>query len=440
MNWDKLLSAKRFGKPNTDTQNIDIRSEFQKDYDRIIFSSSFRRLQNKTQVFPLPGSIFVHNRLTHSLEVASVGRSLGNLLIQDIKKNHSHDYNENLNNIPSIVSAACLAHDMGNPPFGHAGESTISEYFELNADKFKDKLSDIEWSDLINFDGNANALRILTNQFKGKRYGGFGLTYSTLASIVKYPFNSKESPKRNKFGYFQTEYQTYLDIANELGLRGNKKYNRHPLVYLVEAADDICYQIMDIEDAYKLSIIDYETAYKMLFPFTSHMSDDKIQNIKNTLDTLDDKNEKITYLRALAINTLTFKSVEVFSKNYNSIMEGTYTGTLLKDIDGDTKDTIKRIQKISIDKIYNHSTVIKIEISGNRIISTLLNDFTQAILNPERKSSEKLLNLIPGQYRTSENPTLYQQLMSVVDFISSMTDIYALELYRTMRGISVPAI
>lgn len=263
MDWKRLISAKRFGMEEFHEERQENRSEFQRDYDRLVFSAPFRRLQNKTQVFPLPGSIFVHNRLTHSLEVSCVGRSLGNDVSKAILTRQPQLQDSFLPEIGSIVSAACLAHDLGNPPFGHSGEKAISTFFsEGKGTRLQDQLSPMEWDDLTHFEGNANAFRLLTHQFEGRRKGGFVLTYSTLASIVKYPFSSSLAGNKSKFGFFTTEEEGFRRIATELGLIQISdqplKYVRHPLVYLVEAADDICYQMMDIEDAHKLKILTTE--------------------------------------------------------------------------------------------------------------------------------------------------------------------------------------
>ena len=274
MDWKKLISAKRLGMEAFHTEGGDDRSDFLRDYDRLIFSAPFRRLQNKTQVFPLPGSIFVHNRLTHSLEVSCVGRSLGNRVSRALLKRHPELADSLVGEIGNIVSAACLAHDLGNPPFGHSGERAISAYFtEGKGQVLRNQLTAEEWDDIIHFEGNANAFRLLTHQFNGRRRGGFALTYSTLASIVKYPYSSYYAGGKSKFGFFHTEAETYRTIADELGLirlsaEGEPlRYCRHPLVFLVEAADDICYQVMDIEDAYKLKILTHDETVSLLAPF-----------------------------------------------------------------------------------------------------------------------------------------------------------------------------
>ena len=304
MNWKQLISAKRFGMEEFHEERQENRSEFQRDYDRLIFSAPFRRLQNKTQVFPLPGSIFVHNRLTHSLEVSCVGRSLGNDVAKAILERQPELESSFLPEIGSIVSAACLAHDLGNPPFGHSGERAISTFFsEGKGQRLQEKqpdgeqLSPMEWEDLTHFEGNANAFRILTHQFEGRRRGGFVLTYSTLASIVKYPFSSSLAGKKSKFGFFVSEEESYRKIATELGLiqlsEQPLKYARHPLVYLVEAADDICYQMMDIEDAHKLKIITTDETKELLMAF---FSEDRQSRLRSTFQIVNDINEQIAYL------------------------------------------------------------------------------------------------------------------------------------------------
>ena len=305
MNWTQLLSTKRFGMEDYHEKRADDRSEFQRDYDRLIFSAPFRRMQNKTQVFPLPGSIFVHNRLTHSLEVACVGRSLGvNVARQLQAKGISAPF---LDEIGSIVSAACLAHDMGNPPFGHSGEKAIASYFsEGQGQDLEQTMTAEEWKDIICYEGNANAFRLLTHQFKGRRKGGFVLTYSTLAAIVKYPYASIHSDvKKQKFGFFDSEKSDYEKIANELGIitlpENNNRFARHPLVYLVEAADDICYQIMDIEDAHKLRILTTDETKNLMLNFFDEKRKSRIQE---TMNIVTDVNEQISYLRSSVIGKL----------------------------------------------------------------------------------------------------------------------------------------
>ncbi len=444
MNWDQLLSAKRLGLENREFKNTDeIRSQFQRDYDRIIFSSPFRRLQNKTQVFPLPGSVFVHNRLTHSLEVASVGRSIANLVAQELRKRTDIQNKEILNELGSIVSAACLAHDMGNPPFGHAGEVAISKYFsEGNGKRLKTVVTEEEWNDLTNFEGNANALRLLTHQFKGRRDGGFALTYSTLATLIKYPYGTDAMLQgKKKFGYFQAEKETFLKIANELGLKKMSDdpivFARHPLVYLVEAADDICYETMDIEDAHKLKILDTQTTFDLLLGFFDHEKDaDFYQKKTEIFKEVTDVNEQVAYLRASVIGKLIFETAQVFIQNHDAILEGAFPKSLISGLQGVSKNAFDRCKRLAINEIYNHRSVVKIELTGFNVLGTLLDEFITAIFNPDSDYSKKILSVLPSQFSV-EGYSFYKKAMSVVDFISGMTDLYAVDLYKDIKGINL---
>lgn len=437
MNWDKLLSTKRLGTVGYKATNLhEDRTQFQRDYDRIIFSSPFRRMQNKTQVFPLPEHIFVHNRLTHSLEVASVGRSLGSLLGERLIKKHPH--NPLIPEIGTIVSAACLAHDLGNPPFGHSGEAAISNYFNKGGgQKFKNVLNDGEWDDFICFDGNANAFRTLTHQFNGKRNGGFALTYSTLASIVKYPFESVEATKP-KFGFFQSDKENYYAIAKHLGIpeKRERGFSRHPLVYLVEAADDICYQIMDLEDAFKLGILSYE---KIVALFGAFFSENEAFSFKKTLSQVTDINEQVSYLRAKVIGELIYRSIDIFEDNYEEIMAGTFSGSLMDCLNGKQNEAMQEVGQVSVCEIYNHRSVIEIEIAGYKVMGTLLGEFIDAVMSPKEKYSKKLLSLVPLQYKP-QSESDYHKIQSIVDFVSGMTDVFALDLYRKIKGISLPGV
>lgn len=447
MEWNKLISAKRYGledKEYIDEQHI--RSQFQRDYDRLIFSSPFRRLQNKTQVFPLPGRIFVHNRLTHSLEVASVGRTLGRITASHLKNDISNNEHGLIDEIGGIVATACLAHDLGNPPFGHSGEEAISSFFREGKGFYLKKYinNEKQWSDLTNFEGNANAFRLLTHTFNGRREGGFGMTYSTLASIVKYPFDSVNSPKGKKYGFFQSDRDTYVKIATELGIRvldaDKDIYARHPLVYLVEAADDICYQIMDIEDAHKLKILSTSQTKELLFSYFNPSTDaEHIKTINNTFKLVTDKNEQIAFLRASVIGKLTEECAQCFWDNQKQIMNGDYTKTLIKDINSHSVRAYEECSSLAIKNIYNAKPVVDIQIAGFKILGTLLYEFTNAILNKDRYYSKNILSLIPKQFNIDQDDK-YSQIQSIVDHVAGMTDSYALDLYRTIKGIHLPEI
>ena len=441
MNWNQLLSTKRFGQEQYHVQRDDDRSEFQRDYDRLIFSAPFRRLQNKTQVFPLPGSVFVHNRLTHSLEVASVGRSLGVTVAHKLKSKKQIE-TPYLEEIGSIVSAACLAHDLGNPPFGHSGETAIATYFsEGNGQHLKAEMTDEEWKDIICFEGNANALRLLTHQFNGRRPGGFVLTYSTLASVVKYPYASIYSdPRKQKFGFFDSEKADYEKIAAELGIprspENPNRYARHPLVYLVEAADDICYQIMDIEDAHKLKILTSDETKDLFLGF---FNAERKARRQETMNLVTDVNEQIAYLRSSVIGQLIEECSAVFADNEETILNGTFSSSLIKQLPQHSAEAYEHCSKTAFAKIYRSPEVLDVELAGYKIILTLLEHLVAAVLNPDKAYSKQLLMRIPGQYETNA-PTVYGKIIAVLDYISGMTDVYALDLYRKITGMNIPSL
>jgi len=441
MDWNTLISAKRLGSKNR--KNISpelVRTEFQRDYDRLIFSSAFRRLQNKTQVFPLPGSVFVHNRLTHSLEVASIGRSLGEMVALELKNNKSINV-QLIDQIGTIVSTACLAHDLGNPPFGHSGELSISKYFiDGNGKNLKDKVNEAQWHDLQHFEGNANAFRILTHQFKGKRNGGFALTYSTIAALVKYPFPSSAFPEKKKYGFFNSDFDNYKLIADELGIKELDKekghFARHPLVFLVEAADDIAYQLMDLEDAMKLGILSVEETENLFLSFFNKKEDKVFFEIKTSVyNEITDTNERIAFLRASVVGKLLKETVDVFMQKHDKILEGSFQQSLIKNLNSKSAEAMKTVSKISVKKIYQNTDVISIELAGYNILGSLMDEFVKAVLEPDSDYSRKLISLIPLQYQVSDN-NIYTKLQSVLDFISGMTDLYALKLYKDIKGYS----
>ena len=445
MEWKQLISNKRFGQEHKHAERHDDRSEFKRDYDRLIFSSAFRRLQNKTQVFPLPGSIFVHNRLTHSLEVASVGMSIGNDISRWVIQKQPDLKDTLVEEIGTIVSAACLAHDLGNPPFGHSGEKAIQTFFSEGPGlKIKPMVSSEFWDDITHFEGNANAFRILTHRFKGRRQGGFVMTYSMLASIVKYPFASSLAGNHGKFGFFASEAESYKKIADELGISCKSapgeplKYARHPLVYMVEAADDICYEIMDIEDSHKLKILSYAETEHLLLSF---FDEDIQQKIRQRIidEELTDENEKVVYMRASVIGKLENECVAAFLAHEEEILAGTFEGSLIDHISERQKKAYQECEKISYSKIYQSKPVLDIELSGYQIMATLMEVFIEAAVNPSRFYSKQLLRRVSSQYDI-ENENLKERIMAVLDYISGMTDIYALDIYQKINGISLPIV
>ena len=445
MEWKQLISNKRFGQEHKHAERHDDRSEFKRDYDRLIFSSAFRRLQNKTQVFPLPGSIFVHNRLTHSLEVASVGMSIGNDISRRVIQKRPELKETLVEEIGTIVSAACLAHDLGNPPFGHSGEKAIQTFFsEGPGQKIKSMVSSEFWDDITHFEGNANAFRILTHRFKGRRQGGFVMTYSMLASIVKYPFASSLAGNHGKFGFFASEAESYRKIADELGIFCKSapgeplKYARHPLVYMVEAADDICYEIMDIEDSHKLKILSFAETEHLLLSFFDEEIQQKIRQ-RIIDEELTDENEKVVYMRASVIGKLENECMAAFLAHEEEILAGTFEGSLIDHISERQKKAYKECEKISYSKIYQSKPVLDIELSGYQIMATLMEVFIEAAVNPSRFYSKQLLRRVSSQYDI-ENENLEERIMAVIDYISGMTDIYALDIYQKINGISLPIV
>lgn len=443
MNWRQLISNKRFGLEDLHELRKDDRTEFQRDFDRLIFSAPFRRLQNKTQVFPLPGSIFVHNRLTHSLEVSCVGRSLGDSIAAQLLKKHPDLQDSHISEIGAIVSAACLAHDLGNPPFGHSGEKAISTFFsEGKGLSLKSELSSMEWEDITHFEGNANAFRLLTHQFLGRRKGGFVMTYSTLAAIVKYPFSSQLAGRKSKFGFFTSEANDFQKIAQELGIlklssEGEPlKYARHPLVFLVEAADDICYQMMDIEDAFKLKLLTFEEAKEL---YQGFLNENRKKRTDEVCRLVTDRNEQIAYLRATVIGILIQECARIFIQNEEKILEGEFNEALIKQIDSPLKEAYQKCSQTALHKIYRSRDVLDIELAGFHVISTLLELMIEAVQSPQKAYSQLLINRVSSQYDIN-SPSLYGKIQAVLDYISGMTDVYALDLYRKIKGNSLPAV
>ena len=443
MNWNQLLSLKRYGDNHTRLriEQDETRLGFEVDYDRIIFSDSFRSLQDKTQVIPLSKTDFVHTRLTHSLEVSVVARSLGRIVGEKILKKHPklNDLGYKMNDFGAIVATAALAHDIGNPPFGHSGEKAIGEYFiNGNGAKYKSDLSPKQWQDLVDFEGNANGFRILTETKEGIK-GGLRLSYATLGTFIKYP---KESlPKKptshiadKKYGVFQSELNFFNELAQDLGListgkNGDIAFKRHPLAYLVEAADDICYTIIDFEDGINLGLIEEEFALEYL-----------IKLVKDTINSekyyqLKHKKDRLSYLRALAIGTLIGEATRVFLENEDAILNGDFPHSLLDKCKYEAQ--INDIIKISVEKIYKSREVIEKELVGYSIISKLLDVFLTAINNKFENNMSNydklILNLLPENLQKPPK-TLYLRTLTICGFVASLTDGFAFQLYKKINS------
>ncbi|MCM1348658.1 MAG: dNTP triphosphohydrolase [Firmicutes bacterium] len=440
MKWELLINDKRFGLEEYHDSKRGSRSDFLRDYDRLVFSSPFRRLQNKTQVFPLPGSIFVHNRLTHSVEVACVGRSLATEVTLRLREKYAGaEWLDKFNAAGEIVSAACLAHDLGNPPFGHSGEKAIATFFSEGAGRsLQGMLTKEQWLDLTRFEGNANTFRLLTHRFNGRRPGGFAMTYSMLASIVKYPYESSlASDNHPKFGFFTSEKSDFVKVANELGMisrnAGGVMYARHPFVYLVEAADDICYEVMDIEDAHKLGLL--PTA-QVIDLFLAYFNEERRSRMLGVMKNVTDPNEQVSYLRSAVIGRLVEVAAETFVANEPAILAGTFSGTLIDHIPERERSAYEGCNRLSWEKIYKASDVVDIDLAGTSIISFLMEKLVHAVRNPHLNYSQLLLSKVPQQYEV-DHPSLYGKLQAVVDHVSGMTDVYALDLYRRLNGMNL---
>jgi dGTPase len=380
-----------------------------------------------------------------------LGSVLGDFIAEKVGENteaqHFYKYD-----LKGVIGAGCLAHDVGNPAFGHSGEKAISNYFIQNANSIiggidlRSYFNNKEWGDLTDFEGNANALRVLTHHFKGKMEGGLSLTYTTLASILKYPCESVAKSKakhRKKYGFFQAEKFIFNEIVSDTNMYQEEDsplaYFRHPFVYLVEAADDICYRIIDMEDAHRLKIVSKEEIYEAFLNVLkeANRSDNNISKIKDILVKLKDANESVAYLRAKVINTLVNESADVFKSNAASIINGNYTSTLMDDVE--TKcPSLHDIQKLSVSKIYDHHSVIKVELAGYKVMSGLLDIFVPAIINESPSGIEKKsLVLLPEQFRVDNSSSSYDKVMGVIDYVSGMTDDYAIEMYRNIMGIEI---
>ncbi|QLE01283.1 deoxyguanosinetriphosphate triphosphohydrolase [Galbibacter sp. BG1] len=443
MNWEELLSLKRYKDKHKRLrkEQDETRLGFEVDYDRIIFSSAFRSLQDKTQVIPLSKTDFVHTRLTHSMEVSVVGRSLGRIVGKAVLEKHPYlkdTYGYQFNDFGAIVAAAALAHDIGNPPFGHSGEKAIGEYFKNGKGKeFKSGLTDKEYQDLIDFEGNANGFKILTESREGI-IGGLRLSYATLGAFMKYPKESlpKKPSKQiadKKFGFFQSEKDTFIDVASELGLVQTRhgediSFARHPLTFLVEAADDICYTIIDFEDGINLGLIQEEYALEYL-----------IKLVKDSINTekyhsLTTREDRLGYLRALSINTLIADAVRVFLEHEEAILNGDFHVSLLDK--SKYKAQIEDIINLSVKNIYQSTEVIQKEIVGYKIINQLLDVFCGAVVRTNDGNStnydQLILNLLPPRYQV--NSSTYASLMAVTQFVAGLTDGNALLIFNKING------
>jgi dGTPase len=451
--WSELLSNRRLG--SRDVDQVDARSPFQRDFDRIVFSSAFRRLQDKTQVFPLPSSDYVRTRLTHSLEVATIGRSLGVMTGAEIKKRYRRELRDfDVPDFGAIVAAACLAHDIGNPPFGHSGEAAIRNWF-ANASVGQAALKGLsprEAADLQSFEGNAQGFRVLTKLQTPDNHGGLQLTHATLGTFLKYPREASlasdalvsQGQSTSKNGYFQDERRFVSDLAMSLGLvvRSAKpvSWARHPLAFLVEAADDISYRIIDFEDGFRLGHVEYKEAAAKLLALLDRQGQ---RRARQRLRTIAGPKDRIEYLRARAINALIGEVVEIFLDEEKRILSGKFDAELVSLIPKSRQ--LRSIRELSKEKVYSVRNVVEIEAAGFEVLGGLLDHFVPALLDVGRRSTskrnEKYFRLLPARAQKlygNKSASDYQRLLIATDFISGMTDSYAVSMFKTIRGISIP--
>ncbi len=444
MQWEKLLSLKKYGDTffRNRLDETQTRIGFEVDYDRIIFSAAFRSLQDKTQVIPLSKTDFVHTRLTHSLEVSVVGRSIGRNVGEKILSkypNLAEQYGYTINDFGAIVAAAALAHDIGNPPFGHSGEKAISDFFSKGAgQKYQQLVNEKQWADFTNFEGNANGFSVLTKTRPGVE-GGLRISYATLGAFMKYPkeclpIKATKGASDKKYGFFQDDKQAFIDIATDLGLtmkqdRNEIAFYRHPLSFLVEAADDICYTIIDFEDGINLGWIPEEHALEFLIKI--------VQNSINpqTYSKLRSTQDRVSYLRALAIGSLIQDVTRVFIENEQLILQGNFDFALTDKCAYIAQ--MKDILSVSINNVYQSKEVIEKEIVGYRVIHTLLDNFITSINNKyyqeDTHYDNLVLKLLPERYKQNVDCP-YQRMMEICHFVSMLTDGKALELYQSLKS------
>jgi dGTPase len=439
MNWEQLLSLQRHGDKTKRLRNEqdETRLGFEVDYDRIVFSAAFRSLQDKTQVIPFSKTDFVHTRLTHSLEVSVVARSLGRLAGKAILEKHPHLYQIHgyqSNDFGAIVAAAALAHDIGNPPFGHSGEKAIGHFFSSGlGTAYKSELSPLEYEDLCKFEGNANGFKILCQSLEGVP-GGLRLSTATLGAYMKYPKPSlPHKPTKHvadkKFGFFQTQNSDFGILAKDLGLqKGASTYHRHPLAYLVEAADDICYTIIDFEDGINLGWISESYALEYLINLVKDSID------KKTYASLKHTPQRMSYLRALAINRLINETVAIFIKNEEAILRGTFPHALLDKSKHEAQ--IDDIISLSVEKVYQSPEVLQKEIVGYKVITTLLEAFTNAAVHEFRGKAnaydQLILRLVPAG-TPFVSRSLYETLLNATCYVASLSDGRAMELSQKIK-------
>lgn len=439
--WLTYLSPHRLGAG--EGVHTPDRSAFQQDYDRVVFTSAFRRLKDKTQVFPLAQSDYVRTRLTHSLEVSCVGRSLGAAVGRVIVERHALAPDVHASDFGAVVAAACLAHDIGNPPFGHAGEDAIREWFAGRPELLA-PLSAWEQEDLLRYEGNAQGFRTLTRLQSPSNPGGLQLTAAILATFTKYPGTSLTAGRLNgrsakKFGYFREEAPLFAELAQLVGLSPRLgpdgqpvagAWHRHPLAFLVEAADDICYLVVDFEDGVKQGCLQLAEAEELLLALAG--GPDKATR----LPRISDPKQRIEYLRAKAIGHMVEAAATIFLAQEREIIAGRFDEPLL-DV-SELAPALQRVEEVSKERIYQARQVMEVMAAGFEVIGGLLDAFVTAVVTPTGARHRTLRTLLPPEYLLPEGATPYQRLLRVADYVAGMTDSFAVSLYRRIKGIDLP--
>jgi len=448
MQWDRLLCAERLGgRPVREEEG---RSPFLSDHDKIIFSGAFRRLARKTQVHPLATNDHIHNRMTHSLEVACVGRTLGIRVGAALKQ--AGDLPDAIlpTDIGDIVQASCLAHDIGNPPFGHTGEEAIRNWFQKDGADYLKQLTPEQQTDLLFFEGNAQGLRVLTTSEYHQHHEGMRLTYATLAASIKYPWCSlptrlNQRPKNNKYGIFQSEHAYFHEIASRTGLlsRGSDWYCRHPLVYLMEAADDFCYGIIDLEDGLEMGILQWDEIYSILRPVIADSP--QLDDLERTLCKVND-GRKPALVRGKIIDAFISAGTEAFIKHQAAFLSGDVEQDLISLCNDQVRQAVQAAKDLAKRKIFNHARRIELEIGAYATIATLLETMCSAAfasLDGEQSMTYKDSRIISLLGENHFSPAIKQKngdqhylaLMAVIDYISGMTDNYATHLAKQFNGM-----
>ena len=443
--WQALLPQERLG-VGANKGPISYRTDFQKDFDRLIFSAAFRRLQDKTQVFPLAQTDYVRTRLTHSLEVSSVCRSLGTMLGEHLVANNRLNAMTS-SDLGAILAAGALAHDIGNPPFGHAGEEAISRFFKRNPVGIKalEDMTEAQKADFLAFEGNAQAFRVLTRLQNSDNIGGLQLSLPVLASIIKYPCASSNKPQDHnvafkKFNYFQSEKVLFDMVATGCQMVPHPTIDgvwfRHPLAYLLEAADDICYHLVDLEDAYRLSLIDSGTIMRFFESVIISSSE-----IPSKLHRITRAKDRIEYMRAFTIGLLIDQAMTVFIDNEEAIVRGEFETTLFDLMPAEK--ALREIKVYSQEHIYHSDSVLEVGIAGFKVLDTLLEAFVGAVEQGSEGGARTrmLLKFLPDQFfdeKREISKDAYTRVKKVTDFVSGMTDRYAVKVFKMITGVDLP--